>query len=292
MTVVYHRREYRVPEAREEAFTAELWARGILGCEIKKGGEIEVYFPDPLPSEVLEWDLTEWMAQGVEVIDQAIFEERDWLEDYRASARPIEVGRKFLIDPRDESGENPPSADGRILFHIPARTAFGTGSHESTRLAAQWLEDLDITGLDVLDVGTGSGILTFMAAKLGARRVVGFDMDPAAPVVAHQNRDLNRRQLGGFRPLLYAGRLDALKSVPAFDLALVNVLPERIFGEFPRLLAVLRPGALVVSSGNLWQRRLELREQLESLGLVFAGQKRGARFQDGDEWIAFLLRKP
>lgn len=289
MTAVYHRRKYRVPEACQEIFVAELWARGILGCEIKKGDEVEFYFPDPLPAEALEWDLSEWLAQGIEVVDQATLEERDWLEDYRASARPIEVGRKFLIDPRDEVGadeEDPVSTGGRILFHIPARTAFGTGSHESTQLAAEWLEDLEITGFDVLDVGTGSGILAFMAAELGARRVVGFDMDPVAPVVAHQNCDLNRQRLGDFSPLFYAGRLDALRSAPIFDLALVNVLPERIFDELPLLLAVLRPGALVVSSGNLWQRRQELRQQLESLGLVFEGEKRR------DEWVAFLLRKP
>lgn len=281
MTTHYQRRLWRVPREHEETFTAELFARGALGCEIRDESPaalaVEVYFPDPPPPELAAWDLGAWPARGVEAVAAERFEDRDWLAEYRAAARPLAVGRRFVVDPRDEGGTE--DVDGRFVLAIPARTAFGTGSHESTRLAVAWLEDVDPRGLDVLDVGTGSGILAFAALRLGARRAVGFDVDAAAALVARQNADLNR-----LRPWLLAGRLTCLRASESFDLALVNVLPERVLPEIPRLLPLLRPGARVVSSGNLWERRAELAARFAALGLTPQGEKREG------EWVAFLLR--
>jgi ribosomal protein L11 methyltransferase len=286
MTTYYQRRLWRLPREHEETFTAELFARGALGCEIRDdspatlaGGTlaVEAYFPDPPPLELALWDLGAWPGRGVETLAAERFADRDWLAEYRAAARPLEVGRRFVVDPRDEAEAQ--DVGGRTVLAIPARTAFGTGSHESTRLAVAWLEDLDPRGLDVLDVGTGSGILAFAALRLGARRAVGFDADPGAALVARQNADLNR-----LRPSLFAGRLASLRAAERFDLALVNVLPERVLPEVPRLLPLLRPGARVVSSGNLWQRRRELAARFAALGLNAQGEKREG------EWVAFLLR--
>ncbi|MEO1088948.1 MAG: 50S ribosomal protein L11 methyltransferase, partial [Acidobacteriota bacterium] len=77
-------------------------------------------------------------------------------------------------------------AEGRVALHVPAENAFGTGSHESTRLMLLWMSELDLTGLDVLDVGCGSGILSFAAERLGAK-VVGFDLDVPSAITARRN---------------------------------------------------------------------------------------------------------
>ena len=292
MTMTYHRRIYRVPEEHEERFTADLWSHGLLGCEIREEKAtghrlVDGYFPDPPPPALLAWSLGPWHGSGVEEVAGESFGERDWLAEYRAAARPFEVGRGFLVDPRDpedEPGDEPADAAlGRTILRIPARTAFGTGSHESTRLAVAWLEELDLDGLDILDVGTGSGILAFIALLGGARRVVGFDLDPAATLVARTNTALNARP-GGRRPGFFVGRLAALDARgPAFDLALVNVLPERILGEMAALTALLRPGARMVSSGNLRSRRDELLGRFAEHRLNLLGEK-----HDG-EWTSFLL---
>lgn len=269
-----------LPEELEEILTAELWANGCLGIETKPAGpgrvRFEVYFSHPLPAAARGFDRERWRHRGVELVSAGHFAERDWLAGYRQRARPIELGRGFRVDVGDRPA--PAADDGRVALGIPAQTAFGTGSHESTRLAVRWLEALDLAGLDVLDVGAGSGILSFVAEHLGARRVVGFDLDAQAVCIARSNARRN-----ALVPRLFAGRLAALRPVPAFDLALVNILPERVVGELPRLLAVLRQGGRVVSSGNLSDRREELLGAFAATGLDYLGEKRE------NEWVAFLL---
>jgi ribosomal protein L11 methyltransferase len=289
----FQRFEFALPAEYEEPFTAELWTRGILGCELRDAEpgwlRIVAWFPDPLPTTVDAqggWLAEErWEEHGVRQLSCSASEEQDWLAGYRAEAAPVEVGRRFRIDPRDlaEIDADLPEED-RITLHIPAQTAFGTGSHESTRLAIRWLEELDLADLTVLDVGTGSGILAFVAEHCGARRVVGFDLDAQAVCIARANARWN-----GLHPHLFAGRLAALRAAPHFDLALVNILPERILDEIPTLLRVLRPRssrgmrARVISSGNLVERRDELLARFAVHGLHSVGEL------VENEWMSFLL---
>jgi ribosomal protein L11 methylase PrmA len=133
--------------------------------------------------------------------------ETDWLATWRVQAGPIRVGEHFLVDPREpEEASEPFETDGRWLIRLPARTAFGTGSHESTRLAVELLEQQEVAGQSVLDVGTGSGILAFAAVRLGARRVVALDVDPAAALLLPQTMQLNELRFTAFTGGVHALR--------------------------------------------------------------------------------------
>ncbi len=273
----------RVPEAGVEILTAELWARGSLGME-RRESFLEAYFPDPLPAAARDFDAGRWRDQGVELVASEPLAERDWLSSYRRGIQPLDVGTRFRIDQKLDAGEGAsgrpePGEDGRWALRIPAQTAFGTGSHESTRLTIAWLEELDPRGLSVLDVGSGSGILSFAAELLGARRVVGFDLDPQAVCIARRNAALNR-----LAPRLFSGRLAALRPEPQFDLALVNILPEHILAEMPQLVSRLQPGARVVSSGHLQRWRRRLLDELAAAGFSCLGEK------TENDWVAFLLQ--
>jgi ribosomal protein L11 methyltransferase len=203
--------------------------------------------------------------------------EADPLESYRALSRPIEVGRRFWLDPGDPSDASPPS--GRIALRLPASRAFGTGGHESTRLAIAALEDEVEPGSRVLDAGTGSGVLALAAAALGAARAVGFDVDAEAVCVARENV---RRHEFGSRVSLIAGGVRALTG--SFDVVVANMLPEELAPLLTDLKARLAPrGRLIVSgipaaaeklcSRRLRSRRLSLsgrRAENDWVSLTFA----------------------
>lgn len=283
------RRYYLVPVRLEELFAAELWTAGTLGLEIKPhDGErvrIEAYFDEASP----ELDLEAMGLEGAEEIETVGVEavpQVDWLARYRENAKPFAVGRRLLLDPREP--DEPPCEvpPGRVLLRLPARSAFGVGSHESTRLALELLEDLadegGLEGRTALEIGAGTAVLSFAALRFGARSAIAFDLDPGAPIHARDNSRLN-----GLFPLHFAGRLAALAAPPhprsRFDLLLLNVLPEEILAELPGLVERLAPGGELIFSGILAERGDEILGRVRELGLV----ERGRRI--ANEWIAFRL---
>lgn len=274
---------YRLPADFEETAAAELWAAGTLGLEVKDGDEgrvrVEAYFSGDGP----ESDPLLGFS-GVERVGIERVEERDWLAEYRARARPFAVGRRLWVDPGEPEGAAPAAPEGRRLLRLPARTAFGTGSHESTRLAVELLEDVGVAGRSVLDVGTGTGVLAFAALALGARRAVAFDVDPGAALYARTASRLN-----ALRPRLFAGEVAALAAAVRFDLALVNVIPELILPALPEIAARVGDegggGGELVLSGILAERGNSVLERAGALGFVERGRRTAG------EWIAFRLAR-
>jgi ribosomal protein L11 methyltransferase len=272
----YRRLSFRLPPDLEDALVGELWLVGTQGVQSLPGDDgrlrVEAYFPEGTEELGLE------LPAGVELAADEILADQDWFAGWRERARPFPVGRTLFIDPREpeEAPEEVPA--GRTLLRLPARAAFGTGSHESTSLALELLEETEVAGRRVLDVGTGTGVLAFASLLGGARSVVGFDVDPAAPFHARDNSALN-----GLYPRLFAGRLAALRERPLFDLALVNVVPEQILPEMPELVRLLRPGAEAILSGILVERGRQVLDRMRGLGFVERDRR-----QAGD-WIAFRV---
>lgn len=264
----------RCPAAREEIVTAQLWALETLGIEVRKAGsddvELLAYFPAERDGSVAP------SVPGVRVVESRVVRGRDWLAAYRERATPIEVGRRFLVDPREPAEAPPAVPAGRRLLRLPARTAYGTGSHATTRLAVEYLEELPLAGATLLDVGSGSGILSFVALLLGARFVVGLEIDREAALVGAQNRSLNR-----LRPALVAGDLDCLGG-PGFDFAVANILPGPFLHELPLLVARLASDGAAVFSGIPVERGAEVEERLTRCGLRVASRR------TEDEWAAYL----
>ncbi|HVS14669.1 MAG TPA: 50S ribosomal protein L11 methyltransferase [Thermoanaerobaculia bacterium] len=237
--------------------------------------EVDAWFDcGALPAELAG----ELARQGARVLDWAPAVDHDWLEEYRRSARPIRVGR-FLLDPREpaDARADPIGGDGLERLALPARTAFGTGSHETTRLMVEELLGCGVEGRRVLDVGTGTGVLGLVAARLGARRVVGFDVDPVASLLAVQNAALNRTPLA-----LFAGGVDALAPSTLFDLVLVNVLPENLGGREAAIASHLGCGGELLVSGVLGERAGEISGRWAALGLELRAMR------SAGEWV--LLR--
>src|ERR1039458_7126396 len=146
------------------------------------------------------------------------------------SSAPMEVGRRFFLVPEWRDDPAPP---GRFRIAVNPGMAFGTGVHETTRLALEALEEFVKPGMTVLDVGTGSGILAKAARLLGAARVYACDTDPVAVEIAGDG---------------FIGSVNAVATA-SVDLAVANISPEAIVQLAPDLLRVLRKGGVLLVSG-------------------------------------------
>jgi ribosomal protein L11 methyltransferase len=283
---------YLVAAPREEAVTALLWEAGTLGIETReeKDGRVRVegWFGGEVAADPLAGCAgTGVEAPGVEALGGRRVEEADWLAVYRDKARPFALGRRFWVDPR-EPGEAAGAPEGRMLLRLPARTAFGIGSHESTRLAVELLEEAAVAGRRVLDVGTGTGILAFAALALGAASAVAFDVDAGAMIQARANAALN-----GCDVALFAGVTESLRRTARFDLAVVNIIPEVIVPELPDVARLIGSGAgeaagrdgggEMILSGILAERG-----DWVLAAAAAAGFAERARRQAG-EWVAFRV---
>jgi ribosomal protein L11 methyltransferase len=133
----------------------------------------------------------------------------------------------------------------------------------------------------VLDIGTGTGVLSLVASSLGAGWVVGFDRDPEAPLLASQNAVLN-----GVRVPFFVGTVDALADDSSFELVLVNVLPENLAGQEETIAGRVAPGGVLLLSGVLAERSAEISDRWRAFGLELR------RVRSCGDWVMLALERP
>jgi ribosomal protein L11 methyltransferase len=187
------------------------------------------------------------------------------------------------LDAAVSTAETTPDAPSpRHVLRLDPGTAFGTGQHPTTRLCLIAVEEALAAqpGARVLDVGTGSGILAIGAGLLGARELVGVDIDPRAAVTAAENAAANGVQLDA-RP----GSIEAIQD-PPFDLVVANILAHVIRELAPGLAALTRPGGRLIASGILDEQAQETAAALQA-----AGFGKPELRQDGD-WVALIAERP
>jgi ribosomal protein L11 methyltransferase len=253
-----------VPLALEEEIPTLLYPMPVLGTEIgeRRDGRVEVTVFLPHTERGMAVDVTTLLATaGAGAIKVSTVEEEDWLARYRRDVQPFAVGETWWVDPHPETPTQAPPGRRRLV--MPPRMAFGSGSHESTRLILCALEMADLKGRCVLDVGTGSGVLALAADLLGARRVLGVDIDAIAVDIARQIGDLQE-----WRPSVHyvVGSADCAAGC-LFDFVLCNMIAAHFLPLLDLLAATLAPQGTLVLSGllvgeegdvaaELWKRNL------------------------------------
>ena len=188
---------------------------------------------------------------------------RDWSEAWKAHYKPIRIGRRLVIRPRWIDVELEPDD---IEIALDPGMAFGTGTHPTTQLCLEALEGAVQPGQMVLDLGSGSGILSIAAAKLGAGRVLALDNDSLAVAATQANAEAN----GVARKVISQhGSLDCvLSSVRRFDLVVVNILARIIIELAAQGLGdILRPGGTAIFSGIIDMQADEVEAALRAAGL-------------------------
>lgn len=187
--------------------------------------------------------------------------EENWNAQWEKTIQPVEIGNRFIITP---SWHPVSSHNNRIVIRIDPKMSFGTGYHETTRLVLKLLEHLDLTGLSVLDVGTGTGILAIASAKLGATHVVGIDIDDWAIANSHENVAAN-----DVSQTVEISNRD-LKTFPrsGFDLILSNITLNSHIEMLESYRSILRPHGTLLLSGLLSSDSETMKHQLRAYGFI------------------------
>jgi ribosomal protein L11 methyltransferase len=212
-----------------------------------------------------------------------VIDEEDWAEAWKANYHPVHLGKHIFIRPLwiEHPGE-----PGDVVIALDPGMAFGTGTHPSTQLVLEATEDLmvEFPNSNVLDLGTGSGILAILAAKMGAAHILALDTDPIAIRATDENAAANgvpdkiKAQVGSLDTLLASGE--------KFDLALVNILAKVIIAMCGQGLGgVLRTGGVAVFGGIIQEQADEVETALKMTGLT--PYKR--RFSG--EWVVIEARR-
>jgi ribosomal protein L11 methyltransferase len=182
-------------------------------------------------------------------VTYARIDEQDWAEAWKEYFWPEKITDRIVVKPTWRDYTTQPD---ELVIEIDPGMAFGTGTHPSTALCIRMIEAYLEPGDCFLDVGTGSGILSIAAAKLGAGRIIGVDNDEVAVSVAEKNLLVNHINKNSYK--LFCGNLVDQVS-QTVDLLAANILAEVILELLPDVSAVLRKGGLFISSGIVTEKK-------------------------------------
>ena len=232
------------------------------------------------PAEHLSFARDHLAAAGIDagVTIAGTVSEADWADQWKKYYHPIHTGKRLVIVPVWESYE---PKDGEVVVLMDPGMAFGTGTHETTRLCAAMLEQFEPAGKRVLDVGCGSAILAIAAAKLGADQAFACDIDPESIKVARRNCELNAT------PNVTCEVSDLLADVPEgkYDIILANIVADIIIRLAPDAPEYLADGGVMIVSGIIVERADEVKAALSAAGFEVVAE----RTENG--WLCAAVRR-
>ena len=208
-------------------------------------------------------------------------EDKDWNEQWEQEGfEPIIVGNNRLAI---HDGRHLPSQPADISVEIDARLAFGTGTHETTQMICEWMLDMPMKDLRVMDAGCGTGILGIIALKLKASHVTAYDIDEWSSGNTRHNAVINRvdSQLS-----VYCGDATLLDSKTAdYDLVLANINRNILLNDMPRFCQIMKQDAKLILSGFYTEDIPLLEARGKELGLTLTGAK------NRDKWASIIMQR-
>ncbi len=263
-----------LPRAKVEIASAQLFELGCCGVveeDISDGVRLAAYFETIQNKAEIEQALMPCECRFEQVPDT------DWTLAWRSFFQPVYPTPRMAICPPWDMVPDPP---GGFTIAIDPQMAFGTGHHETTRLALLGLEKKIMSGDRVLDVGTGSGILSIAAVKLGASEVMAVDIEAAAIENARANCILN-----GVDIKVVLGQYSVDRVSGVFDVGVANIISSILLPIIPELAKRLQSGGYAILGGILDREREAFCAVLDRADLVL-----DEMLEDG-EWLCAIARK-
>ena len=282
--------EARLP-SRElaEQVLAEVWAAGTSGVE-DEGTTLRIYAPAVDARRVRE--AARQVARKGWVGPLEPVEPVDWSREWKRGLTAQVISERLVVRPSFVTHDAPP---GQLELIVEPGQAFGTGGHESTLLALQWLDALHerLPQLQrVLDVGTGSAVLAMAAVGLGASNALGIDIDAVA--VAEARGNVARNGMADRIELSTEALAGVVAREAPFDLVLANLLKSEVMPLLPEIASSLRAGGQAIFSGLLASEEAEFATALAAVGLEVVAQRSlpdssRAEAEPGPDWIGLLV---
>lgn len=250
-----------------------------LARKMQNVSQIRLYLPHDAqaPEQIaqLKSELEAFRAQNPDTdlgsleVSLQNLQEEDWEESWKQYYQPIPIGERLLIVPQWLSPENP---EHRIPVVLDPGMIFGTGAHASTQMCLRALEQTIHGGERVIDLGSGSGILSIAALLLGAQEATGVDIDPKAEDIARENAALNGLTAPKFRAVTgnVIGDKAMMESLSegGYDVVLANIVADVIIPLSAVVPHFLRPDGVFICSGILNTRLPEVERAIEAAGLT------------------------
>ena len=231
-------------------------------------------------------EMSAYVNVGACEIEESQTEDVDWVNNWKQYFHQFTID-DVLIIPSWEDVQ--PEDEDKMIIHIDPGTAFGTGMHETTQLCMRQLKKYVKDGMEILDVGTGSGILSIAALKLGAGHAVGTDLDPCAISATRENLEANQIPEGSMDVMI--GNIIDDKAVQdqvgyeKYDIVTANILADVLIPLTPVICHQMKPGALYITSGIL-----DVKEDVVVKAVKDAGLEILEVTHQG-EWVSVTARK-
>lgn len=231
-------------------------------------------------------ELKSYMDIGEATIEESQTEDKDWINNWKQYFHQFYVD-DILIVPSWE--EVKAEDQDKMILHIDPGTAFGTGMHETTQLVIRQLKKYVTQDTEMLDVGTGSGILGIVAIKLGAKHVLGTDLDPCAVPAVAENKEANGIPEEAFDMMI--GNIIDDKNVQdqagyeKYDIVTANILADVLIPLTPVIVHQMKKGAYYITSGILDVKEEVVVEAVKAAGLTVV------EVTHQGEWVSVTARK-
>ena len=231
-------------------------------------------------------ELKSYMDIGEGTIEESQTEDKDWINNWKQYFHQFYVD-DILIVPSWE--EVKAEDQDKMILHIDPGTAFGTGMHETTQLVIRQLKKYVTPDTEMLDVGTGSGILGIVAIKLGAKHVLGTDLDPCAVPAVAENKEANGISEEAFDMMI--GNIIDDKEVQdqagyeKYDIVTANILADVLLPLTPVIVHQMKKGAYYITSGILDVKEEVVVEAVKAAGLTVV------EVTHQGEWVSVTARK-